>query len=311
MNLPTIKVQFPPRVTVEEIVQKQLDNNIKNVNHTPNSFLIYRREFNNEIHKSQVNLKLEDISKLAAVSWKTEPQQIKNYYKKLAKEVKNSFKKRVQSLCFIDESDKSNKKRKKIATSNNISFNNDSPSYSIFTPLLSQSFQNQNESISPIAIGSNVPLIPIYQNYEFIVNTNYSPNHPSQNHDYSNSNISLPYSFITPLSGQPSQYINYVNTNEYEFINFIDTNNNISLNNYSLYSSLTPLSESYEDKFISPIATGNISPYTSSHSPLTSLSGQSSQYIVSNDVNSVDNSPYSHYLTPILINPLNILYLTN
>ncbi|CAG8794812.1 12983_t:CDS:2, partial [Dentiscutata erythropus] len=68
---------------------------------------------------------------------------------------------------------------------------------------------------------------------------------------------------------------------------------------------------SYEDKFISPIATGNISPYTSSHSPLTSLSGQSSQYIVSNDVNSVDNSPYSHYLTPILINPLNILYLTN
>ncbi|CAG8554089.1 9826_t:CDS:2 [Diversispora eburnea] len=120
MVLPIIDVQFPPfppRVTVEEIVQKQLDNNIKNRN--------------SQIHKSQSNFNLGDISKLAAVSWKTEPQQIKNYYKKLAKEV------------------------------------------------------------------AMTPLIPIYQNYEFL----------SQNHDYSNSNISLPYSFITPLSGQPSQYI--------------------------------------------------------------------------------------------------------
>ncbi|CAG8554109.1 9827_t:CDS:2, partial [Diversispora eburnea] len=91
------------------------------------------------------------------------------------------------------------------------------------------------------------------------------------------------------LNDQSSQ--NYVNTNEDEFINSINTNKNISLNNYSLYSSLTPLSgqpspyfnhvNANEDKFISPIAINdNIYSYTSSHSPLTSLLNQPPQNCV-------------------------------
>ncbi|RHZ84856.1 hypothetical protein Glove_74g126 [Diversispora epigaea] len=227
-----IKVQFPPRVTVEEIVQKQLNNNIKNVNHTVNSFIIYRREFNREIRESRFKFKLKEISTLAAVSWKTEPKYIKDHYKKMAKDVKKCFEKWVQSTCFIDSNKKSNRKKKKIATSSNISFNNDSPSSN--HPSQNQNHTYTNESISPIAMGSNNPqaLIPLLNNHvntdEFInpiatdgkisPYTSNSPfilllNQPSKTQNCVNINEDeffinyYPYFFHTSISGQLSQYL--------------------------------------------------------------------------------------------------------
>ncbi|RHZ84855.1 hypothetical protein Glove_74g127 [Diversispora epigaea] len=252
----------------------------------------------------------------------------------MAKDVKKCFEKWVQSTCFIDSNKKSNRKKKKIATSRNISFNNDSPSHSILTPLLNQPSQNHtytNESIGPIATYGNLSPYTSFHSPS-LLNNQYSQNYVTTNRDEFinsidiNNNISLNnsslYSSLTPLSGQPSQYLvsgdfnsdisfnfdppshsTLTSSLNQPFQNHTYTNESIAIGSNYPRVPLIPLlnqpSQNHvntnEDKFISPIATdSNISPYTSSHSPLSSLSGQPSQYIVSNDVNFVDNSPYSY-----------------
>ncbi|CAG8554072.1 9825_t:CDS:2 [Diversispora eburnea] len=141
-----VKVQFPPRVTVGEIVQKQLNNNIKNANHTVNSFMIYRREFNREIRESRFNFKLKEISKLAAVSWKTEPQYIKDHYKRMAKDNVNT----------------SNTSEDEFIVDSNTSLNTNYPysSSHSFTPLNhpSQNYAYDNVFIGSIATSNNISL---------------------------------------------------------------------------------------------------------------------------------------------------------
>ncbi|CAG8616448.1 6227_t:CDS:1, partial [Diversispora eburnea] len=77
----------------DEIVELHLKNKIKNVNRTMNAFMIYRKEFNHIVTNS--NLKLKDISKYAGISWKNETEDVKNYYRQMAKEVKKIFKEKV------------------------------------------------------------------------------------------------------------------------------------------------------------------------------------------------------------------------
>ncbi|CAG8567206.1 7530_t:CDS:1 [Diversispora eburnea] len=95
----TVKVPFPPSITEDEIVQIHLKNGIKNVNQTMNAFMIYRKEFNHIA--SNFNLTRKFVSKSSSISWKNEPQYIKNYYKQFAKNVKRRFEEIVPSLCFI------------------------------------------------------------------------------------------------------------------------------------------------------------------------------------------------------------------
>lgn len=93
------KVPFPPPISVEDIVQMQLKNGIKNVKQTLNAFMIYRKEF---IVYQEFKLTWRCMSKLASQSWKDEPITVKNYYKTMAKKVKEYFKERHPSLCFIN-----------------------------------------------------------------------------------------------------------------------------------------------------------------------------------------------------------------
>ncbi|CAG8567853.1 3106_t:CDS:1 [Diversispora eburnea] len=94
-----IKVPFPPSITIDEIVQMHLKNGIKNVNRTMNAFMIYRKEYSRIVAK--FNLELIDVSKISSISWKNEPQHIKDYYKQFAKDVKRRFEEIVPSLCFV------------------------------------------------------------------------------------------------------------------------------------------------------------------------------------------------------------------
>ncbi|CAG8458702.1 3551_t:CDS:1 [Diversispora eburnea] len=103
LNNLNIQVPFPPSIIIDEIVQLQLRNGIKNVNGTMNAFFIYRKEFNHIVtNYKNYNLELKDISSYASISWKQEPKHVKEYYKQLAKKVKERFKEKVPSLCFID-----------------------------------------------------------------------------------------------------------------------------------------------------------------------------------------------------------------
>ncbi|CAG8490225.1 317_t:CDS:2 [Diversispora eburnea] len=92
----SIKVPFPPSITVDEIVQLHLKNGIKSVNQTMNAFMIYRKEYNRIVAK--FNLALKEVSKISSISWQNEPQNIKDYYKQLAKNVKRRFEEIVPSL---------------------------------------------------------------------------------------------------------------------------------------------------------------------------------------------------------------------
>ncbi|CAG8458717.1 3552_t:CDS:1 [Diversispora eburnea] len=102
-NTSNIRIPFPPSIEVDEIVQLHLRNGIKSANQTMNAFLIYRKEYNHIVTK--YNFILKDISSYATASWKQEPQHVKEYYKQLAKMVKDRFKEKVPSLCFVDCND--------------------------------------------------------------------------------------------------------------------------------------------------------------------------------------------------------------
>ncbi|CAG8548554.1 7030_t:CDS:1 [Diversispora eburnea] len=105
-TLKTIKIPFPPSIKEDEIIQLHLKNGIRSANRTMNAFMIYRKEFNNIV--TNYNLELKDISLYASISWKNEPQHVKKFYVQLAEKVKELFKEKVPSLCFIHSTNDNN-----------------------------------------------------------------------------------------------------------------------------------------------------------------------------------------------------------
>ncbi|CAG8593088.1 3265_t:CDS:2 [Diversispora eburnea] len=81
-----VKVPFPPSISIDEIVKIHLKNRIKSVNQTMNSFMIYRKRYNHIVAK--FNLSSKDVSKFVSISWKNEPEYVKDYYRQMAKNVK-------------------------------------------------------------------------------------------------------------------------------------------------------------------------------------------------------------------------------
>ncbi|CAG8543848.1 3311_t:CDS:1 [Acaulospora morrowiae] len=94
-----IRVPFPPQVTVDEIVQKLLDNGVENYNKTPNSFIIYRKAYIHEATK--FGFLGGNISKLAKDAWDNEPERIKNFYREMEKDIKAKFKRSVPPPFFF------------------------------------------------------------------------------------------------------------------------------------------------------------------------------------------------------------------
>ncbi|CAG8530436.1 10573_t:CDS:1 [Diversispora eburnea] len=86
-SLINLQVPFPPSTNADEIVELHLE---KGVNQTMNAFMIYRKEFNRIV--TNYNLELKDISKYAGISWKNETEDVKDYYRQMAKKVKKIFK---------------------------------------------------------------------------------------------------------------------------------------------------------------------------------------------------------------------------
>ncbi|CAG8478059.1 hypothetical protein C2G38_2028227 [Gigaspora rosea] len=86
------KPSFPPNITIEELISKSLSNVDSKYNRTPNPFIIYRKVFNREISKLNIDLSLKEISSKASESWHKESEHVKNAYRKLAEDAKIRFK---------------------------------------------------------------------------------------------------------------------------------------------------------------------------------------------------------------------------
>ncbi|CAG8480209.1 5039_t:CDS:1 [Diversispora eburnea] len=156
MSLPiditnVVKVPFPPSISVNEIVKIHLKNKIKSVNQTMNSFMIYRKEYNQIVAK--FNRSSKDVSKCVSISWKNEPDHIKDYYRQMAENVKNCFREKVP-LCFTNSNqvDNTNDNHVPLDTSLNTNQNFQNTNYPFFNmdqdaiysnPIVSNNFKNE------------------------------------------------------------------------------------------------------------------------------------------------------------------------
>ncbi|CAG8445807.1 5587_t:CDS:1 [Diversispora eburnea] len=85
-----IKLPFPPKITSSEIINKRKVNEINL--RPPNAFLIYRKEYLNYLSSSKhMNLKMTDVSKLVSLHWNNESEMVKDFYKKIAKQVEDEL----------------------------------------------------------------------------------------------------------------------------------------------------------------------------------------------------------------------------
>ncbi|CAG8637078.1 11965_t:CDS:1, partial [Racocetra fulgida] len=96
------KPSFPPKVTIDELILKSLNNSDSKYNRTPNPFIIYRKVFNREISQLKLDLSLKEVSAKASESWRKETEHVKNAYRKLAEDAKILFK-NVAPLCVVSD----------------------------------------------------------------------------------------------------------------------------------------------------------------------------------------------------------------
>ncbi|CAG8613348.1 15550_t:CDS:2 [Cetraspora pellucida] len=78
-----IKLPFPPEINSHDLVTLHSDGRVPK---TPNVFIIYRKLFVETAHASGYNLPMNIISLMASKSWEQEPEEVKNEYKRIARE---------------------------------------------------------------------------------------------------------------------------------------------------------------------------------------------------------------------------------
>ncbi|PKC10918.1 hypothetical protein RhiirA5_354877 [Rhizophagus irregularis] len=83
---PSLKPPFPPLIDPKDLLIIGKDNK---TTRSPNAFIIYRKVFFKTIKNEGYVLPMTSISSMASQSWEQEPEEIKNYYKGLAKEAFN------------------------------------------------------------------------------------------------------------------------------------------------------------------------------------------------------------------------------
>ncbi|KAF0473775.1 MATA-HMG [Gigaspora margarita] len=85
-NPQLIKLPFPPKINSRDLVILHPDGR---VHKTPNAFIIYRKLFVETARTSGYNLPMNIISSMASQSWEQESNEVKNEYKRIAKEAFN------------------------------------------------------------------------------------------------------------------------------------------------------------------------------------------------------------------------------
>lgn len=112
-NTNKIVLPFPPKIRATDIVDRRKPSRFKSK--SPNAFLIYRKAFLNELNDKNHNLRMTDVSKLVSNYWKSEPENVKDAYRKIAQEVEvelNEKRKKTVSYKIVWKNSKySSRKR--------------------------------------------------------------------------------------------------------------------------------------------------------------------------------------------------------
>ncbi|RGB34996.1 hypothetical protein C1646_785990 [Rhizophagus diaphanus] len=103
-EIPSIKVPFPPELTVEEILRRRPDEKLGS--RAPNRFFIYRQAYIKELRK-QVDdtVSMTKISPHIGLSWAKESTAVKEAYKELSDKVEERLKeiRQNETLVLISE----------------------------------------------------------------------------------------------------------------------------------------------------------------------------------------------------------------
>jgi hypothetical protein len=81
------RLPFPPTITAHQIMSERKVG--KKATKAPNAFMIYRKIFSKEMKDRRFQQK--NISSLCSNSWKSEPDEVKKFYHKLAHEADKIF----------------------------------------------------------------------------------------------------------------------------------------------------------------------------------------------------------------------------
>jgi hypothetical protein len=81
---PFIKPPFPPLIDPKDLISKSIVGN--KPNRAPNAFIIYRKMYVREARNEGYCFPMTVLSSIVSQSWEKEPEEVKIYYKKLAKE---------------------------------------------------------------------------------------------------------------------------------------------------------------------------------------------------------------------------------
>ncbi|KAF0550451.1 MATA-HMG [Gigaspora margarita] len=82
-NPQLIKLPFPPKINSRDLVILHPDGRVPK---PPNAFIIYRKLFVETARTNGYNLPMSIISSMASQSWEQESNEVKNEYKRIAKE---------------------------------------------------------------------------------------------------------------------------------------------------------------------------------------------------------------------------------
>ncbi|CAJ0752215.1 24592_t:CDS:10, partial [Entrophospora sp. SA101] len=84
-----INIPFPPDIKAEALINCK--KNGKMPSRSPNSFMVYRKAFVNELHKNGHYVSMTIASPIIAKLWRREPNHIKNAYRAISNQAKRLF----------------------------------------------------------------------------------------------------------------------------------------------------------------------------------------------------------------------------
>ncbi|CAH1765815.1 11638_t:CDS:2, partial [Entrophospora sp. SA101] len=91
IQLPNIKVPFPPIINLKELISRPRKGKTKVPSKPPNAFMIYRMQYVKELHARNHRLPMRSISPSVANSWREEPDSVVNHYEQLARDASKYY----------------------------------------------------------------------------------------------------------------------------------------------------------------------------------------------------------------------------
>jgi hypothetical protein len=146
-NLP-VDVPFPPNINPADLIRRNRNGDL--LSRATNKFLIYRNEYAKELQNQGFRLSMREVSRMAAKSWKREPQHVKRKYEDIAREVE-----RIHVQLSMSSSSGWERRRPCF---------NRTPSEPGFLPIHSQ-LDEGCVVLPSMTVPSNHPSIPQYSPY--------------------------------------------------------------------------------------------------------------------------------------------------